>query len=167
VELTSPWQAIEEAGGSPQLVSPADATVQAFNQDVEKGATFPVDVRLSDASVEMYDALVLPGGTTNPDALRLDRAAVEFVGAFVAAGKPVAAICHGPWTLVEADVVRGKTLTSWPSVATDIRNAGGTWRDDEVFVCDANGWQLVTSRGPDDLEAFNRELVRTFGGGSR
>jgi len=145
------------------LVSPEAEKVQAFNHDVEQADTFPVDVQLTDAKADDYDALVLPGGTTNPDKLRTIGDAVQFALAFRDSGKPVAAICHGPWTLVEADVVRGKQLTSWPSLQTDIRNAGGEWHDDEVVVCRAAGWTLVTSRKPDDLAAFTRELVKAFG----
>ncbi|HWC21772.1 MAG TPA: type 1 glutamine amidotransferase domain-containing protein [Flexivirga sp.] len=162
VELTGAWDAVENAGGTPVLVSPEKDSVQAFNHDVEQADTFPVDARLGDARPEDYDGLVLPGGTTNPDKLRTIGDAVAFAGAFRRAGKPVAAICHGPWSLVEADVVRGKQLTSWPSLQTDIRNAGGEWQDSEVVVCDRDGWTLVTSRNPDDLPAFTRELIAAF-----
>jgi protease I len=163
VELTTPWQAVEDAGGTPVLVAPELGTVQAFNNDVEKGDTFQADVEVKDAVAEDFDALVLPGGTTNPDALRLDINAVTLVAAFAGAGKPIAAICHGPWTLVEAGVVRGKTLTSWPSLKTDIRNAGAAeWRDEEVVVCPDEGYTLITSRNPDDLEAFTTKIVEVF-----
>lgn len=165
VELTGPWEAVENAGGTPVLVSPDQDGVQAYNHDVEPADTFPVDVRLGDANADDYDALVLPGGTTNPDKLRTIGDAVEFAAAFRRSAKPVAAICHGPWTLVEADVVRGKQLTSWPSLHTDIRNAGGEWQDSEVVVCRRDGWTLVTSRNPDDLPAFTRELVSNFTAG--
>ncbi|MFQ6170092.1 type 1 glutamine amidotransferase domain-containing protein [Oryzobacter sp. R7] len=154
VELTGPWQAVEESGGRPVLLSTEDGEVQAFHH-LDRGDTFPVDVVVGDADVADYDALVLPGGVANPDALRTHEEAVAFVRDFVASGKPVAAICHAPWTLVEAGVVGGRTLTSWPSLRTDLRNAGATWQDEEVVV-DGN---LVTSRKPDDLPAFNRELL--------
>ncbi len=162
VELSQPWLAVRSAGGEPRLVSPADGEVQAFNHDVEKGDTFPVDVPLSQANAEDFDALVIPGGTTNPDTMRLEPAAMAFIAVFVDRQRPIASICHGPWMLVETGIVRGKTLTSWPSLATDIRNAGGNWVDAEVKVCGAEDWPLVTSRKPDDLPAFNHELVRVF-----
>ncbi len=164
-ELTQPWDAVKRAGGAPTLVSPEKDEVQAFHHDVDKGDTFPVGLDLADANPEDFDALVLPGGTTNPDKLRTIDEAVRFIEAFPRAGKPVAAICHGPWTLVEADVARDKQLTSWPSLQTDIRNAGGHWHDREVVVCDGNGWTLVTSRKPDDLQAFTRELIQAFARG--
>jgi protease I len=159
VELQAPWQAVIDAGGRPVLVAPEAGEVQAYNHDVEEGDSFPVDREVAEVSVADFDALVLPGGTTNPDKLRTDRAAMDLVRAFVDAGKPIAAICHGPWSLVEAGVLGGKTLTSWPSLQTDIRNAGGTWVDEEVFVCPAGGWELITSRNPDDLKAFTRAIV--------
>jgi protease I len=165
VELTTPWQAVLDAGGTPVLVAPEKDTVQAFNNDVEKGDTFQADRAVADVSAGEFDGLVLPGGTTNPDALRQDPDAVALVKAFVDAGKPVASICHGPWTLVEADVVRGKTLTSWPSLRTDIRNAGAQWRDEEAVTSSENGWTLVTSRNPDDLPAFTEAAVRAFAQG--
>ncbi len=152
VELTSPWEHVREHGGTPVLLSTSDGEIQAFNH-LDKGDTFPVDKVVSEADVSDYDALVLPGGVANPDALRTDEAAVAFTRRFVESGKPVAAICHAVWTLVEADCVKGKELTSWPSLQTDVRNAGGSWVDREVVV-DGN---LVTSRKPDDLPAFNRE----------
>ncbi len=158
VELTDPWQAVREAGGSPTLVSTKAGQIQAFNH-LDKADTFKVDVTVGEASVEDFDALVLPGGVANPDFLRMDERAVAFVKAFFDAGKPVAAICHGPWTLVEADVVRDRTLTSWPSLRTDIRNAGGTWVDEQVKVCRDGGNVLITSRKPDDLKAFNDALA--------
>jgi len=154
VELTEPWKAVEQAGGTPKLLSPESGTVQAFNH-LDKADTFPVDVPVSEAGVDDYDALVLPGGVANPDALRMDKGAVDFVRNFIGSGKPVAAICHAPWSLVEAGVLEGRTLTSWPSLQTDIRNAGATWVDEEVVV-DGN---LVTSRKPDDLPAFNSKLI--------
>lgn len=162
-ELETPWNGVKEAGGTPVLVAPEKDTVQAFNNDVEKADTFQADRAVADVSVDDFDALVLPGGTTNPDALRLDADAVAFVKAFAAAGKPIAAICHGPWTLIEADVVRGKTLTSWPSLQTDLRNAGAReWQDVESFTCPDEGYVLVTSRNPDDLPAFTKAAVDAF-----
>ncbi len=157
VELTEPWTAVEAAGGTPKLVSSETGKVQAFNH-LDKADTFEVDATFANASADDFDGLVLPGGVANPDALRMDEQAVEFIGAFVKGDKPVAVICHGPWTLVEADVLRGRTLTSWPSVQTDIRNAGATWVDEEVVV-DGN---LVSSRKPDDLPAFCAKLVEVF-----
>ena len=157
IELTEPWQAVEEAGGTPRLVSTQPGRVQAFHL-LDKGDTFEVDDVVADADPTAYDGLVLPGGVANPDALRTDKQAVDFVRAFVASERPVAAICHAPWTLVEADVVRGRTLTSWPSLQTDLRNAGATWVDEEVVV----DGTLVTSRKPDDLPAFNREALALF-----
>jgi protease I len=154
VELTEPWKAVESEGGTPELVSLESGKVQAFNH-LDKGDTFDVDRTVSDATAEDYDALVLPGGVANPDFLRADQDAVAFTKAFFEQAKPVAAICHGPWTLVEADVVRGRTLTSWPSIQTDIKNAGGNWVDEEVHVDEG----LVTSRKPDDLPAFCAKLV--------
>jgi protease I len=162
VELTTSWKAVEQAGGTPVLVSLEKGEVQAFNHDVEAADTFEADRAVSDVSSDEFAALVLPGGTTNPDKLRMDTAAVEFVGGFARSGKPVAAICHGPWTLVEAGVVQGKTLTSWPSLQTDIRNAGGEWRDVESFTCREAGYPLVTSRKPDDLDAFTAATIEVF-----
>jgi protease I len=162
VELTTPWQALRDAGAETVLIAPEKDTVQAFDNDVEKADTFDPDLAVADADSGDYDALVLPGGTTNPDKLRMDLAAVAFVKDFADAGKPVAAICHGPWTLVEAGVLEGKTLTSWPSLHTDIVNAGGTWQDVESFTCTANEWTLVTSRNPDDLPAFTEAAVKAF-----
>jgi protease I len=154
VELTEPWKKVEEEGGKPELISLESGEIQGF-QHLDKGDTFPVDRAVSDADESDYDGLVLPGGVANPDFLRTDEDAVRFVRAFFEAGKPVAAICHGPWTLVEADVVRGRTLTSWPSLKTDIENAGGEWVDEEVHVDSG----LVTSRKPDDLPAFCDKLA--------
>lgn len=159
VELTEPWQAVNDAGGTAKLIAPETGTAQAFNH-LDKADTFDVDLAVADAKIDDYAGLVLPGGVANPDALRLDSDAVQFVRDFVAAGKPVAAICHAPWVLVEAEVVEGRTLTSFPSVATDIRNAGGEWVDDEV-VSDG---VLITSRNPDDLPAFNAALIERFAG---
>ncbi|MFF8268529.1 type 1 glutamine amidotransferase domain-containing protein [Streptomyces sp. NPDC016562] len=161
VELTAPWKAVEDNGWIPQLVSTQAGRVQAFRH-LDKAGTYPVDHVLAGDTSDAFDALVLPGGVANPDALRMNERAVGFVRSFFEAGKPVAAICHAPWTLVEADVVRGRTLTSWPSLATDIRNAGGTWVDEEVQVCHAAPAALVTSRKPDDLEAFCAAFVREF-----
>jgi protease I len=160
VELTEPWKAAEAAGGTPELVAPEPGEIQAFNH-LDKADRFPVDVALDEADAALYDGLVLPGGVANPDLLRTDERAVEFVRSFFEAGKPVAAICHAPWTLVEAGVVSGRTLTSWPSLRTDIRNAGGTWVDEEVHV-DAG---LVTSRKPDDLEAFCSKMAEEIAEG--
>jgi len=154
VEFTEPRKAVENAGGTAELISIKDGEIQAVNH-MDKGGTYPVDRQVKDANVTDYDALVLPGGVANPDFLRTDRDAVQFVRDFVASGKPVAAICHGPWTLVEADAVRGKTLTSWPSLHTDLLNAGATWVDEEVHV----DGTLVTSRKPDDLPAFCDKLL--------
>ena len=157
IELTSPWEAVEQAGGQPVLVSVENGKVQAFNH-LDKADTFAVDATFDSTSADEYDGLVLPGGVANPDSLRMDEDAVAFVKDFFDAGKPVAAICHAPWSLVEADVVRGRTLTSWPSLQTDLRNAGAEWQDQEVVV-DGN---LVTSRKPDDLPAFNEAAVAAF-----
>ena len=157
VELTEPWKAVEDAGGTPRLLSPESGKVQAFNH-LDKGDTFEVDVAVKEADVADYDGLVLPGGVANPDALRMDQDAVGFVKDFFESGKPVAAICHAPWSLIEAGVLSGRRLTSWPSLQTDIRNAGATWVDQEVVV-DGN---LVTSRNPDDLPAFNEKLTEMF-----
>ncbi|WP_432945402.1 type 1 glutamine amidotransferase domain-containing protein [Kribbella sp. CA-253562] len=154
VELTEPWKAVQEAGHQPVLLSPETGDVQTFNH-LTAAETQPVDQAVGDVSVDDFDALVLPGGVANPDALRTDETAVGFVKQFVDSGKPVAAICHAPWTLIEADVVRGRRLTSWPSVQTDLRNAGAEWVDEEV-VTDGN---LITSRKPDDLSAFNKTLL--------
>ncbi|MFC4031913.1 type 1 glutamine amidotransferase domain-containing protein [Streptomyces polygonati] len=162
IELTSPWDALATTGETPQLLSTAPGSVQAFNH-LDKGATFPVDMTVDQVSADDFDLLVLPGGVANPDALRLDRRAVDLVRGFFDAGKTVAAICHAPWTLIEADVVRGRTLTSWPSLRTDIGNAGGTWTDQKVVVCDNGPNTLITSRKPADLEAFNARILREVG----
>jgi deglycase len=158
VELEKPRQAVLDEGATVELVSLDTGEIQAMNGDIDKGDRFPVDRKVADVEVGDFDALLLPGGTMNPDHLRTDPAAVKFAGDFVRAGKPVGVICHGPWTLVEADVVRGRTLTSYPSVRTDIRNAGGKVVDEEVVV--DNG--LVSSRNPDDLPAFCKAVVREF-----
>jgi protease I len=157
VELTEPWKAVEDAGGSPELISLKPGEIQGFDH-YDKADTFPVDKTFDESSPDDYDGLVLPGGVGNPDTLRMRDDAVQFARAFVDAGKPVAVICHGPWTLVEADVVRGRTLTSWPSVRTDIENAGGNWVDEPVVVDD----NLISSRKPDDLPAFCKTFVEEF-----
>jgi protease I len=159
VELTEPWAAVEKAGATPRLLSTTSGKVQAF-EHLDKADTFAVDQEVGEADPDAFAALVLPGGVANPDALRMDEDAVAFVRSFVESGKPVAAICHAPWTLVEADVVRGKRVTSWPSLQTDLRNAGADWVDEEVVV-DGN---LVTSRKPDDLPAFNEKLLELLAG---
>jgi protease I len=154
IELTEPWKAVESEGGKPELISLESGEIQGFDH-LDKDQTFAVDRAVAEANPEDYDGLVLPGGVANPDFLRADEDAVRFVRSFFEAGKPVAAICHAPWALVEADVVRGRTLTSWPSLRTDIRNAGGEWFDEQVHVDQG----LVTSRKPDDLPAFCDKLV--------
>lgn len=158
IELTDPWEAVLEAGDTPRLVSTKSGRVQAFNH-LDRADTFKVDQTVGDAAVEEYGALVLPGGVANPDFLRMDDGAVAFARGFFDAGKPVAAICHGPWTLVEADAVRGRTLTSWPSLRTDIRNAGGHWVDEQVHVDTEGPNTLITSRKPDDLKFFDEALA--------
>ncbi|SDC18949.1 type 1 glutamine amidotransferase domain-containing protein [Actinokineospora iranica] len=161
VELTEPWKAIQEAGGTPELVSTGPGTVQAFNH-LDKADTFPVDRTAADVTADDYDALVLPGGVANPDFLRSDSDAVAFAKSFFDTGKPVAAICHAPWTLVEAGVLRGRRVTSWPSLRTDLRNAGAEWVDEQVVVDTSADAPLVTSRKPDDLPAFCATMVETF-----
>ena len=160
VEMTGPKQALELAGATTQIVSPAKGQVKGWNH-TEWGDQFPVDLPLEQARPDDFDALLLPGGVMNPDKLRANKQAVQFVKSFFEAGKPIAAICHGPWTLIEADVVRGRTLTSWPSLQTDLRNAGAEWVDEEVHVDEG----LVTSRKPDDLPAFNAKIVEEFAEG--
>lgn len=162
VELTEPWKAVEQAGGTPELVSTEVGKVQAFNH-LTPADTFEAEKAAGDVSAAEYAGLVLPGGVANPDLLRTDAAAVAFAKSFFDAGKPVAVICHGPWTLVEADVVRGRTMTSWPSVRTDLVNAGANWVDDEVVECSRGPNTLVSSRKPDDLPAFCESLVKAFG----
>lgn len=158
VELEQPRAALQDAGAKVQLLSLKDGEIQARNHDLEPAGTFAVDRKVSEASVDDYDGLVLPGGTVNPDKLRMDSSAVSFVRDFVGSGKPVAAICHGPWTLVEAGVAVGRTLTSYPSIRTDLRNAGARVVDEEVAV-DGN---LISSRSPSDLPAFCATIVKQF-----
>lgn len=158
VELTDPRGAVEDAGAETELLAPEAGEVQAFNH-LDRADKFRVDKTIGDASVEDYDGLVLPGGVANPDVLRTKPEAIRLVQDFFAAGKPVGVICHGPWTLVEADLVRGRRLTSWPSVKTDIRNAGGEWDDQEVIVDRG----LISSRKPADLPAFDAKILEEFG----
>ena len=160
VELTEPWKAVQEAGATPELISLEEGEIQGFNH-YDKADTFTVDKTVEEARADDYDALVIPGGVGNPDTMRADENAVELTRQFFEQGKPVGAICHGPWMLVEAGVVRGRTVTSWPSLQTDIRNAGGSWVDQEVVVDQG----LVTSRKPDDLPAFNAKIVEEFAEG--
>ncbi len=160
VELTEPWKAVEQAGAKPELIAPKSGEVQSMRH-LDKSKTYPVDRTLDDADPDDYDGVVLPGGVANPDQLRTDRRAIDFLQRFFAAGKPVGVICHGPWTLVEADLVDGRTITSWPSLQTDIRNAGGHWVDQEVVVDQG----LVSSRKPDDLPAFCAKIVEEFAEG--
>ena len=160
-ELEQPREAVENAGATVELLSLDDGEIQAMNSDINPADTFPVDKKVADASPDDYDGLVLPGGAVNPDNLRVDEGAIRFVQEIFKAGKPVGAICHAPWTLVEADLVRGRTLTSYPSIRTDIRNAGGNVVDEEVVVDKG----LVTSRNPDDLPAFCDKIVEEFAEG--
>jgi protease I len=157
VELTEPWEAVAGEGATPELISTESGKIQAFNH-LDKADTFGVDHTVGDVSASDYDGLVLPGGVANPDALRMDEGAVRFIRGFFEQGKPVGVICHGPWTLVEADVLRNRKITSWPSLKTDIRNAGGNWVDEEVVVDEG----LVSSRKPDDLPAFCAKIVEEF-----
>jgi len=159
-ELTEPWNAVKEAGADVELISIKAGEIQGMRHD-GKADRFTVDRTVDEAETDDYDALVLPGGVANPDRLRVNARAVAFVKGFFDAGKPVSAICHGPWMLVEADVVRGRTVTSWPSLRTDIRNAGGEWVDEEVHVDHG----LVTSRKPSDLPAFNAKAIEEIAEG--
>jgi protease I len=161
VELTEPWKAVKEAGATPELVSLEEGEIQGFNH-YEKADTFTVDRTVEEARADDYDALVIPGGVGNPDTMRMDENAVDFTRQFFEQGKPVGVICHGPWMLVETGVVRGRKVTSWPSLRTDIRNAGGEWVDEQVVVDEG----LVTSRKPDDLPAFNAKIVEEFAEGT-
>jgi protease I len=160
VELTEPLKAVREAGGEAELLAPEAGQIQAFNH-LDKGDVFDADRAVGDADAGEFDGLVLPGGVANPDQLRTKPEALEFVRSFFEAGKPVGVICHGPWTLIDAGVAEGRTLTSWPSLETDLRNAGANWVDEEVHVDQG----LVTSRKPDDLEAFNAKIVEEFAEG--
>lgn len=160
VEMTEPRKALDEAGAQTDLISPEEKKVKSW-AFTEWGKKYSVDVHLDDARPDQYDALLLPGGVMNPDKLRMNKRAVSFVREFFDSGKPVAAICHAPWTLIEADVVRGRTITSWPSLQTDLRNAGATWVDQEV-VTDQG---LVTSRSPSDIPAFNPKMIEEFAEG--
>jgi deglycase len=160
VELTEPKQALEDAGAITQIVSPAGDEVKGWKH-TEWGDKFPVDVALEDADCKNYDALLLPGGVINPDKLRLEEKAIKFIKGFADAKKPIAAICHGPWTLIDAGVARGRKITSWPSLKTDLLNAGADWVDEEVVV--DNG--IVTSRKPDDIPAFNEKMIEEFAEG--
>ena len=161
IELTEPWKAVEEAGGQPKLISTNSGQVQAFNH-LDQADTFPVDDTAKNIQAANYDAMVLPGGVANPDYLRTVPTAVALVKAFVEDGKPLGVICHGPWTLIEADVVSGRTITSWPSLKTDLLNAGAHWVDEEVVVCDSGPNTMVSSRKPDDLKAFTAAIVEQF-----
>jgi protease I len=160
VELTEPLMAVRRAGAQIDVLAPEAGEIQAFNH-LDRGEGFSATKAVAEADVGDYDGLVLPGGVANPDQLRTEPQAVEFVRAFFEEGKPVGVICHGPWTLIEADVVRGRTLTSWPSLQSDLRNAGAEWVDEEVHVDHG----LVSSRTPDDLEAFNAKIVEEFAEG--
>jgi protease I len=160
-ELTEPWQAVEQAGGQPELISLAEGEVQAWNH-FDKGGSFKVDKPIEEAQVDEYAGLVLPGGVANPDQLRTDENVVSFIRDFAASGKPIGVICHGAWTLIEAGVVEGRKLTSWPSLQTDLRNAGAEWVDEQVVVDQG----LVSSRKPDDLPAFNAKIVEEFAEGT-
>ncbi|MBB6350097.1 type 1 glutamine amidotransferase domain-containing protein [Nonomuraea muscovyensis] len=160
-ELTEPWKSVKQAGGAPRLISTDSGRVQAFNH-LDKAGTFAVDATVQEVSAADFAGLMLPGGVANPDFLRMNDKAVRFIRDFFDAGKPVAAICHAPWTLIEADVVRGRMVTSWPSLRTDLRNAGAEWVDREVVVCTAGPNMLVTSRRPDDLKAFDQAMIDAF-----
>ncbi|ACZ86853.1 type 1 glutamine amidotransferase domain-containing protein [Streptosporangium roseum] len=163
VELTEPWQAVKQAGATPRLISTRAGEIQAFNH-LDKADRFPVDETIDEVLAADFEGLVLPGGVANPDILRTVPSAVRFVKDFFETGKPVAAICHAPWTLIEADVVRGRKITSWPSLRTDLHNAGADWEDREVVICTSGPNTLVTSRKPDDLKAFCQAAVDAFSG---
>jgi protease I len=158
VELTEPWKAVEQAGGVPQLISVEPGEVQGFNH-LTPADRFAVDSTAADARAEQYSALVLPGGVANGDLLRWQEPARDFVRRFLATGRPVAVICHGGWVLIDVDAVRGRRITSWPSMAVDYRNAGAEWVDEQLVVCTGGEFPLISSRKPDDLPAFCRELV--------
>ncbi|MFC4588688.1 type 1 glutamine amidotransferase domain-containing protein [Sphaerisporangium corydalis] len=162
IELTEPWLAVERAGGTPRLISTEAGEVQAFNH-LDRADRFKVDATVDEVSADDFDGLVLPGGVANPDALRLDEKAVRFARSFFDDGKPVAAICHAPWTLIEAGVVGDRAMTSWPSLRTDLTNAGASWVDQEVMVCANGPNKLITSRRPDDLKAFCQAAMDAFG----
>jgi protease I len=160
VELTEPLKAVQDAGAETEILAPEQGDIQAFNH-LDKGQTYEAVKAVGDASADDYDGLVLPGGVANPDNLRTHPEAVSFVRDFFAAGKPAGVICHAPWTLIEADVVKGRTVTSWPSLRTDLRNAGAKWVDEKVVTDEG----LVTSRKPDDIPAFNAKIVEEFAEG--
>jgi protease I len=160
VELTEPWKAVEQAGAKPVLIAPEEGEVQSFNH-LDKSARYPVDETLGQADPDDFEAVVLPGGVANPDQLRTEQDALSFLREMFSAGKPAGVICHGPWTLIDAELLRGRTLTSWPSLKTDIRNAGGNWVDEQVVVDEG----LVSSRKPDDLPAFCAKIVEEFAEG--
>jgi protease I len=161
VELTQPWRAVVDAGGRSELVAP-ESGMAGTMRHLDHAGRFPVDRTTEDVRADEFDAVILPGGVANPDLLRRDAAAVDFLMAMFEAGKPVAAICHGPWTLIEGDLVCGRTMTSWPSLETDLRNAGAGWVDEPVVVCDGGINTMITSRKPDDLSAFCREFTKVF-----
>lgn len=162
-ELEQPWSDVTAAGATAVHLAPDAGDVQSMVGDVDKDKVFTATATIAAATADEYDALVLPGGTVNADKVRADDDAIALVKAFIDAGKPVAAICHGPWALVESGALPGKTLTSFPSLQTDIRNAGGTWVDEEVQHCTAEGWDLITSRNPDDLDAFGQKIIDVVG----
>lgn len=162
-ELESPYDAIRQEGWSIDHLAPEAGDVQTMTNDVDKDAVHQADAAVGDVSADDYDALILPGGTVNADTLRQDDDALQFIRDIAGAGKPIAAICHAPWTLVEGGLLPGKTLTSYPSLRTDITNAGGSWVDEEVQHCTAEGWDLVTSRNPNDLGAFNDKIIEVVG----
>ena len=162
-ELESPYDAVKQEGWSIDHLAPEAGDVQTMTNDVDKDAVHQADAAVGDVSADDYDALILPGGTVNADTLRQDDDALQFIRDIAGAGKPIAAICHAPWTLVEGGLLPGKTLTSYPSLRTDITNAGGSWVDEEVQHCTAEGWDLVTSRTPDDLDAFKDKIIQIVG----